>query len=212
VNASIDVAVPENRWLLFTRGPRLGPSVLFWPSLLVVAGLAHLIARTRLTPLATHHWLLLGLGLTQAPVVSGALVALWFLVLALRGRFAAPLRGGKPFVFRAVQIGLGLLTLAAAAALIHAIGNGLLGTPEMRIAGNGSTSGLLRWYVDRSPAELPEPWILSLSIWWYRAAMLAWSMWLALALVEWSRWGFAQWSAGGMFGPEAAGEANASAG
>ena len=82
----------------------------------------------------------------------------------------------------------------------------------MRIAGNDSTSDLLRWYVDRSPAALPKPSMLSLSIWWYRAAMLAWSMWLALALVEWARWGFAQWSEGGMFSPEAAGEANASAG
>ena len=42
--------------------------------------------------------------------------------------------------------------------------------------------------------------------------MLAWSMWLALALVDWARWAFAQWSEGGMFSPEAAGEANISAG
>jgi hypothetical protein len=81
----------------------------------------------------------------------------------------------------------------------------------MRIAGNGSSSGLLRWYVDRSAAGLPMPWMLSLSIWWYRAAMLAWSMWLALALVEWSRWGFARWSEGGLFSPDSRAGGGASA-
>ena len=212
VNVSIQLSVPENRWLLYTAGPRLGPSVLFWSSLLVVAGLALLIARTQLTPLRTHHWILLGLGLTQAPLFSGAIVVLWFICLALRGRFSQRLRSGKPVVFRGVQILLGLLTLVAAAALIHAIGNGLLGTPEMRIAGNGSSGSLLNWYVDRSSDRLPTPWMLSLSLWWYRAAMLAWSMWLALALVEWSSWGFRQWSEGGMFSPEVRPESNPSAG
>lgn len=202
VNATVEIAVPGNRWVLFTGGPRLGPTVLFWPSLLVVAGLAFLIARTGLTPLAMHHGLLLGLGLTQAPVASGAIVVVWFLAIALRGRFAERLVGLHPVAFRGIQIGLGLLTVAAAAALIHAIGNGLLGTPAMRIAGNGSSSGLLRWYVDRSAVALPTPWIFSLSIGWYRAAMLGWSMWLALALVEWSRWGFARWSEAGMFSPD----------
>ena len=54
--------------------------------------------------------------------------------------------------------------------------------------------------------------MLSLSLWWYRAAMLAWSMWLALALVEWSSWGFRQWSEGGMFSREVRPESNPSAG
>lgn len=211
VNATIELTVPGNRWVLATGGPRLGPSVLFWPSLFVVAGIAYLLVRTRATPLALHQGLLLGLGLTQAPVVSGAIVVVWFLALALRGRLAERIAGLHPVLFRGIQIALGLLTVAAAAALIHAIGNGLLGTPAMQIAGNGSSSGWLRWYVDRSEALLPTPWLLSLSIGWYRAVMLAWSMWLALALVDWARWGFARWSAGGMFGPELRGDVMAGA-
>ena len=209
VNATIELTVPDNRWVLATGGPRLGPTVLFWPSLLVVAGIAFLFVRTRATPLALHQGLLLGLGLTQAPVVSGAIVVVWFLALALRGRFAERIAGLHPVLFRGIQIALGLLTVAAAAALVHAIGNGLLGTPAMQIAGNGSSSGWLRWYVDRSDALLPTPWLLWLSIGWYRAVMLAWSMWLALALVDWARWGFARWSAGGMFGPEPRGDSMA---
>ena len=211
VNAQVELAVPENRWLLFTQGPRLGPSVLFWSTLLVVAGLAFLIARTGLTPLRIHHGWLLGLGLTQAPLAAGAIVVAWFLALGLRGQFAERLRGVRPLLFRAIQIALALLTLAAGFALIHAIANGLLGTPDMRIAGNGSTGNLLRWYVDRTTSSLPRTYAFSLSIWWYRGVMLAWSMWLALALVEWARWGFARWSAGGMFRPDPASGTGAAA-
>ena len=67
----------------------------------------------------------------------------------------------------------------------------------MQIAGNGSEPMLLRWYQDRAAAVLPQPWLLSLSLWLYRAVMLAWSLWVAQALVGWLRWAWQQWSAGG---------------
>lgn len=201
VNAHLEIDVPQKRWVLFTGGPRLGPSVMFWSALAVVAGLAWLLGRLRWTPLRTRHWLLLGVGLTQAPFAAGAAVVGCLLLLGWRGRNAERLGALRPLLFSALQVALVLVTLVAAGALVFAIQQGLLGTPEMRIAGNGSTSTALRWYLDRSGALLPQPWVLSLSIWWYRAAMLAWSLWLALALVGWARWGFAQWSAGGAFRP-----------
>jgi hypothetical protein len=141
-------------------------------------------------------------GLTQAPLVASVPVVACVLLLGLRGRAAERVASLRLWRFRLLQVGLVLLMLAAAGALVFAIQNGLLGTPEMRIAGNGSNSFALRWYLDRSAARLPIPWVASLSIWWYRAAMLAWSLWLALALVAFSPWAFAQWSARGMFRPE----------
>jgi hypothetical protein len=198
VNAHSEIQVPEKRWVLFVGGPRLGPSVLFWSALAVVAGLAWLLGKLPLTPLRAKHWLLLGAGLTQAPFVASAPVVACLLALGLRGRAAERVSRLGRWTFRILQVGLVLLTLVAAGALVYAIQHGLLGTPEMRIAGNGSDSSTLRWYLDRSAAQLPRPWLISLSIWWYKAAMLAWSLWLSLSLVEWSRWGFAQWSAGGM--------------
>ncbi|MBY0399962.1 hypothetical protein K2X89_06675, partial [Myxococcota bacterium] len=207
VNASVEIAVPENRWLLYAFGPRLGPSVLFWPTLLVVAGLAWLLGRTGLTPLRSHHWVLLGLGLTQAPLFAGALVVVWFLALAARGRFAERLRAVHPVLFRVLQVALAGLSLAAAGALLDAIATGLLGTPDMRVAGNDSSASGLRWYVDRSATTLPMPGMFSLSLWFYRGVMLAWSLWLAFALVEWARWGFGQWSRGGIFTPDREGTA-----
>jgi hypothetical protein len=202
VNAHVELTVPEKRWVLFAGGPRLGPSVMFWSALAIVAGLAWLLGRVTFTPLRAQHWLLLGVGLTQAPVAASVPVVACLLLLGLRGRAAERVATLRVWQFRLLQLALAGITLVAAGALVYAIQNGLLGTPEMRIAGNGSDSFTLRWYVDRAAAQPPVPWVVSLSIWWYRAAMLAWSLWLALALVGWARWGFAQWSAGGTFRPE----------
>jgi len=204
VNANVELAVPENRWVLFAGGPRLGPSVMFWSTLAIVAGAALLLGRFTFTPLRARDWLLLGVGLTQAPLAAAVPVVASLLLLGLRGRHAARLAAVPPFGFTFLQLALAALTLIAAGCLAFAIQHGLLGTPMMRIAGNGSSSFALRWYLDRAAPLLPEPWVFSLSIWWYRAAMLAWSMWLALALVQWARWAFAQWSAGGMLRPRGA--------
>ena len=35
---------------------------------------------------------------------------------------------------------------------------------------------------------LPRPFVLSVSLWFYKAAMLAWALWLSFALVRWVRW------------------------
>ena len=37
VNADVTLSLPADRWLLWASGPRLGPSVLFWPLLAVLA-------------------------------------------------------------------------------------------------------------------------------------------------------------------------------
>ena len=197
VNAHAELAVPEGRWVLFVGGPRLGPTVLFWPILLVVAALAVALGRVPWTPLRARHWLLLGVGLTQAPLPASALVVVWLLALGYRGRLSESERTRSAAAFDGLQVVLAALTLAALVALGIAIQKGLLGTPVMQIAGNGSGYDVLRWYQDRAGALLPQPWLLSLSLWFYRLAMLAWSLWVAQALVGWLRWGWRQWSAGG---------------
>jgi len=197
VNAHVELAVPEGRWVLFAGGPRLGPSVLFWPVLLVVAALAVALGQVSWTPLRARHWLVLGVGLTQAPLPASALVVIWLLALGWRGRLSEAERTRSRLAFDLLQIVLVLLTLTALAALFYAIQMGLLGSPVMQIAGNGSHAGMLRWYQDRADAVLPQPWLLSLSLWFYRAVMLAWSLWVAQALVGWLRWGWQQWSSGG---------------
>jgi hypothetical protein len=202
VNAELHIAPSPARWTLFASGPRLGPSVLFWPLLLVLAGIAWALARvsaaTGLTPLRLRHWLGLGIGLTQVPIAAAALVALWLVALGWRGQRGTRVPGAW---FDLLQLALAGLTALALAVLFFAIERGLLGAPDMQIAGNGSSAELLRWYQDRSSSVLPRPALLSVPLWVYRAAMLAWSLWLAYALVGWLRWGWSCYSSGELWRP-----------
>jgi hypothetical protein len=93
-----------------------------------------------------------------------------------------------PWVFNAVQVGLGLLTVTALGSVVSAIPSGLLGMPDMRIDGIGSSADSLAWFHDRIADTLPQPVVFSVSIWFYKAAMLAWALWLAFALVRWVLW------------------------
>lgn len=191
VNLEMAVQPAPNRWVLWASGPpglsAIGPAVLFWPLLAVLAVLAVAFARLRLTPLTTLDWLLLGVGLSQAGIWSAALVTLWLFALGLRRR----LHLTRPrWQFNTIQIALVLLSLAALGALVAAVEQGLLGAPSMQIAGNGSNASLLQWYLDRGGPQTPSVTLWSVPIWVYRALMLIWALWLALRLLAWLRWGW----------------------
>jgi hypothetical protein len=102
----------------------------------------------------------------------------------------------QPWIFNAVQVGLVILTIVALGSLVAAIPNGLLGTPDMRVAGAGSTDNLLTWFHDRVETALPQPVVVSVSIWFYKIAMLAWALWLSFALVRWVRKAWEAFTAG----------------
>lgn len=188
VNLNLTLSLPEDRWVLWTWGPRIGPAVLFWGILLVLVGLAAGLGRSRLTPLRVHDWLLLGIGLILAQVWVVLLVIGWLFALGLRHRLDPLAR--PAWRFNLIQTGLVILTLFALAGLLGAVQQGLLGTPEMQIMGNGSTATTLNWYQDRGGPALPEVWVLSVPMWIYRALMLAWALWLAMRLLDWLRWGW----------------------
>ncbi|HKA13994.1 MAG TPA: hypothetical protein VKH41_03175, partial [Myxococcota bacterium] len=192
-NSEIRFEIPPDRWLLWLGGPRLGPSVLFWPLVAVLAALAAALGPFRVTPLRKRDWFLLGIGMTQAPLAAAVVVAGWLFALGWRGARGASASGRR---FDLVQIALAVWTLAALAVLCYAIQQGLLGLPEMQVAGNGSSARELVWYQDRAGAELPRPWVLSVPVLAYRALMLAWALWLATSLIGWLRWGWAQFAAG----------------
>ena len=187
VNASLRIELGRDRWILFAGGPAVGPAVLFWGLVVVLVLLAVGLGRSRITPLGTLDWLLLGLGLSQAGIWVGLLVAGWLFALGLRARLDEEL---PPWRFNLMQISLFLLSLAALAGLVAALQQGLLGLPDMQIAGNGSSSTMLDWYQDRSGSELPAVWVVSAPILVYRILMLAWALWLAYRLLAWLRWGW----------------------
>jgi hypothetical protein len=187
VNLNLSLTLPEDRWVLYASGPRMGPVVLFWAVLPVLAGLALALGRVRLTPLRAHDWLLLGVGLSLAQIWVALLVAGWLLALGLRPRMTDETPRWR---YNLTQAGLVLLTVAALGGLIAAVSQGLLGRPEMQVLGNGSHGGLLNWYQDRGGPGLPQVSVVSVPIWVYRALMLAWALWLALRLLGWLRWGW----------------------
>lgn len=199
VNADLVVRPPSSRWILLLGGPRLGPAVLFWSLLVVILLAAGLLGRVKITPLATRDWALLGIGLSQVPLVAAAAVAGWLLVLGLRRERAEVIR--RPFLFDLLQIVLVVWTLVALGILFWSVQAGLLGTPDMQIAGNGSWAEELHWYADRAGELLPRAWIVSVPLLLYRLAMLAWALWLALALLRWLRWGWESLSTGGGWRP-----------
>jgi hypothetical protein len=179
------ITLPQSRWILFAAGGGVGPAILYWAELAVFVVLALLLGRIRRTPLATHEWLLVGLGLSTFSWSVLLLFAAWAFALEWRKGWKAEV---MPWVFNAVQVGLALLTVSALGSLVSAIPNGLLGTPDMRIDGAGSSAESLAWFHDRIAGTLPQPVVISVSIWFYKAAMLAWALWLSFALVRWVRW------------------------
>ena len=195
VNGSLEIHLPEGRWLLFLGGPRLGPGVLIWGVLVVLALAAFGLGRVPLTPLSGRHWFLLALGLTQAPLQLGIILVSWFFLAGLRRRFSAGFVDSR--LFQLGQLTLVAWTAAALLSLFVAVETGLLGRPDMQVAGNGSTSFLLRWYHDRTQSILPRAWVISIPLLAYRVLMLAWALWLAYSLIGWLRWAWECFSEGG---------------
>jgi hypothetical protein len=198
VNAALKMSLGQDRWILWTHGPAMGPAVLFWGVVIVIGLVAFVLGRIKLTPLKTWQWALLGLGLSQVPLPLAGLVVAWFFVLAYRGRGTMPER---PLAFNAIQVGLAFMTLLVVGAIILAVQTGLLGSPSMLISGNSSSAYVFNWYQDRWQAGYPQAWVISVPLLVYRLLMLLWSLWLAFASVSWLRWGWAQYATGGVYRP-----------
>ncbi|MCF6202217.1 MAG: hypothetical protein L3J59_00900 [Methylococcaceae bacterium] len=195
VNSHIKILLGQDRWVLFTSGPKFGPAVLFWGVLFVMALLSVGLGKVPLTPLKYWHWFLLFIGLSQIPIESALIVIIWLMALGFRIK--------KPFVdssyFNLMQIGLGLLTVFSLGLLFAAVEQGLLGSPDMQISGNHSSAFNLNWYQDRTEKTLPTANIISVPLMAYRILMLLWSLWLAVSLLNWLKWGWACFSSQGLW-------------
>lgn len=196
-NIASTITVPEDRWVLWAGGPQRGPAVRFWGILVCALLAAVILGRITRSPLKTAEWMLLIIGLTQVPLPAGLAVVGWLFFVTWRGGESFH-RLGR-FSYNSLQILLILLTFAALIILIAAVGEGLLGRPEMFIRGNDSTATTLQWFKARSEGALPHCECLSISIWWYRLFMLVWALWLAMALIRWLQRGWKNFGAGGYF-------------
>jgi hypothetical protein len=193
-NLELQVTMPDSRWVLGSFGPRLGPAVLYWGQLLVFLAAALIVSRLPAAPFPFRDWLLLGLGLSMVSWTSLVVFVVWAFAMAWRNRFD-DLR--KLNNADGIQLMLAFLTVIAIGGVVMAIPQALLGQPDMQIRGWSSHGNFLSWFHDRSSSAMPEVSVISLSIWAYKAAMLAWALWLSVALVRWLRWGWEAWSRGG---------------
>jgi len=196
VNTHIEIKMPKERWILFTGGKPIGPAVMIWGLLIVIVLVSIGLGQISLTPLNTIHWLLLGVVLSQVPVIFMLCVVAWFMVLGFRARISPDM---SPLRFDAIQIGIAITTITALSILLFAITQGLLGNPSMHIAGNGSSAYNLLWYEDHSEGILPQVWVFSFPMLVYRIAMLLWALWLSFALLRWLHWGWESFSQHGLW-------------
>lgn len=194
-NVRTELSLGANRWVLFTWGAGVGPAVTYWSELLLFAVLAVALGRLRRTPLKTRDWLFLGLGLSTFSWWVLLVMGAWLLILDSRGQWTIRSR----IAFNLMQVALGILTVVALGMLVSAIPNGLLGQPDMGIRSPGMYGGELAWFLDRTGAELPQPAVLSVSIWFYKLAMLIWALWLSFALLRWLPWAWKQYCVDGLW-------------
>lgn len=194
-NLRLSLRVPEDRWVLYTFGRGVGPTILYWGELTLFIVLAGLIGRSRLTPLATREWLLLGAGLSTFSWGVFAVFLVFIAVFEWRAR-GVPRANGRRY--NLLQAACALLAVMAIAAVVMAVPQGLLARPDMRITPD-SYSGELAWFVDQTASELPSPAVLSVSLWWYKIAMLAWALWLSFALTRWIRWAWGVFARDGVW-------------
>lgn len=196
VNHRINMQLGRDRWVLMTGGPQLGPAVLYWGILIVIVLIALILGRIKLTPLGTWQWLFLTIGLSQVSVVVGLVIVGWLLALGARCNFQRDIGDRN---FNSMQVMLAILTLAALLMLLFAIQQGLLGLPDMMVAGNGSTAYNMNWYLDRATATPQSAWVVSVPMLVYRLLMLAWALWLAFALLRWLKWGWGCYTSNGLW-------------
>ena len=195
-NIVVGVKMPESRWLLFATGPILGPAILYWSELIALALVALVLGRLKVTPLRWWHWLLLGLGFSTFSWPALAVVALWLVAFGAREAWGA---GLSRFYYNVSQVGLGLLTLLAFAAILVGIPAGLLGNPDMHVTGYHSSGHQLTWFADQSATTTPTAAVWSLPMWTYKALILAWALWLSFALVRWLPWVWGRFAARGLW-------------
>lgn len=187
-NITLKLGLPADRWLLRLWGPAVGPAVLYWSALAVLLALGYGLGRSGRALLPAPAWMLLTLGFSTLSYAPLLLVACAFLALDARARHLPGAWGKWRFDF--AQIGLLGLAIAAFGALVLAIPSGLLGSPQMHIAGS-PVWGELAWLADRAGGALPQAGALSLPMWVYKGLMLAFALWLASALIGWLKlaWG-----------------------
>ena len=196
-NIELGLHMPSDRWLLGTLGPKLGPAVLYWSELAALIIFALILGRIGLAPLNSWQWLLLGLGFSTFNWPVLGVVAIWLLACGARERFVD--KDLNWWQFNVLQVIIGGLTVVALLSVITALPQGLLGTPDMHVAGHNSYGAVLGWFADRSATGLPVATAITVPLWIYKVLILVWALWLSFALLRWLPWVWQKFSSDGFW-------------
>ena len=184
-NITTKVNVSNQRWILWARGPLLGPAILYWGELLAFVLIALLVARVKFSPLSTVQWLILGLGLSLNNWGVLVLIALWFSSITASQYRPKEIQRS---LFNLSQLFLYGFSAVAIISLIAVVPISLLSNPSMGIEGYQSYGNTLTWFADKADGKLPAVTFLSISVWFYKAIMLVWVIWLSTSILSWIKW------------------------
>ena len=176
------------RWVLYTKGPVIGPAVVYWGELLVFILLALALTRYPFSPLGIGSWLVLGIGLSFNNWSVLFLVAACFASLTLSKSRA---KDSPRQSYNLSQLFLFILSVVTLMTLVSAIPMSLLSQPDMGIVGNYSSGNQLIWFTDKSDGLMPVISVLSIPTLFYKGLMLLWVLWLSFSLLNWIKWGWA---------------------
>ncbi|MCB0329286.1 MAG: hypothetical protein KDD70_06475 [Bdellovibrionales bacterium] len=181
-NVKIQIHPSPERWILWTGGVSWGPCVLFWGKLIFIVALCVGLSLISILPMKPISAAMLGVGLTSIPIIWMTIPLAWLaslkLIPLMRDQWNHLVKPLRLFLF----VGLTLLALVFFFKIVQI---GLVLSPPMLVVGNQSNASALKWFVDHSEAGLPQPWVLSLPMWCWRAFALVWSTWLVLAMFSW---------------------------
>ena len=196
VDLEIDVNIPNNRWPILFSGPVVGPAILFWGYFPLMLIFAFILSYYKAVPFKFWQWALLMFGISMTSLINNLLIVGFLILLGFRStkNLSEITNNFKKSFLQILIVFLALITIGA---LFSAIQSGLLGTPNMRIRGNGSSSFFFKWYQDVSSNQIPVISIYSLPILYYRLIMLFWALWLASTIVKLAPWGWASFNKGG---------------
>lgn len=186
-NMLISWQIPQDRWIIWTQGPVIGPAIIYWGELLAFLLIAAAVWRFNLLPISPLSWLLLGLGLSTQSWGLLVMISLWFVAMHWHKRLATK---QSDTGFNVLQIMLAVFSVLVLIGLLASVPMSLLSQPDMGIVGNRSSNYVLNWYADAALSATPEVVVYSFPMWVYKLLMLAWALWLSFALVKWSQWGW----------------------
>ncbi|VAW42691.1 hypothetical protein MNBD_GAMMA01-494 [hydrothermal vent metagenome] len=181
-NISQQVQIPKSRWILYGYSKGVGPAFLYWGEFLVFTLLAFFLARLPYSILKFWQWLVLGYAFGTVSWFAFGFVTIWLFFIGWKNQQPQVAKNTKSILLQWFTL---FVTAIVLIVFIGAVASGLLSYPNMGVTGMNSYASNLNWFMDTSQNQLPNITIISVPIWWYKALMLLWSIWVSFALINW---------------------------